>query len=84
MLFRSRQWLVEHHLQAEEVVYVGNDLNDLACMQLVGCAVAVADAHPVVRQVADITLHNPGGRGALREICELIMESLPPLPAGDG
>jgi YrbI family 3-deoxy-D-manno-octulosonate 8-phosphate phosphatase len=57
-------------------VYVGNDVNDLGCMELVGCAVAVEDAHPLVRAKADIILHNSGGRGALREICELILAAI--------
>ncbi|NSW78196.1 MAG: acylneuraminate cytidylyltransferase [Chthonomonadetes bacterium] len=68
-------WLQQNGISAENVVYVGNDVNDLECMREVGCAVAPADAHPEVRQVAHIILDSCGGRGALRELAELIIES---------
>ena len=57
-----------------QVVYVGNDVNDLPCLRLVGCPVAVADAHPAVLAQAALVLAHPGGDGAIREICDLIME----------
>lgn len=56
-----------------DVVYVGNDVGDLACMRAVGCAVAPADAYPEVREAAHIVLEHPGGRGALRELSDLIL-----------
>lgn len=68
-------WLQQNSVSAENVVYVGNDVNDLECMREVGCAVAPADAHPQVRQVAHIVLDSCGGQGALREVAELIIES---------
>jgi N-acylneuraminate cytidylyltransferase len=57
----------------EEVVYVGNDVNDLPCFPIVGWAAAVADAAPAVRAAADHVLRAPGGQGAVRELCELIL-----------
>jgi N-acylneuraminate cytidylyltransferase len=68
------QWLRKRRISAENVVYVGNDVNDLQCMRLVGCAVAPADAHPDIRRVAHIVLQSSGGRGALRELAELILQ----------
>ena len=68
------QWLRKRSISAENVVYVGNDVNDLQCMRLVGCAVAPADAHPDIRRVAHIVLQSSGGRGALRELAELILQ----------
>lgn len=59
----------------QRILYVGNDVNDLECMGLVGFAVAVADAHPSVLAGADLILSRPGGNGAVREICDLILES---------
>ncbi|MCJ7511498.1 MAG: acylneuraminate cytidylyltransferase [Anaerolineales bacterium] len=59
---------------AHSTVYVGNDLNDLPCFPLVGWAVAVADARPPVRLAADYVLRNPGGHGAVRELCDLVLE----------
>ncbi len=44
-------------------------------MKLVGCAIAVADAHPLVLKLANIVLSNPGGRGAVRELAERILET---------
>jgi N-acylneuraminate cytidylyltransferase len=70
------EWLREDKLDATQVVYVGNDVNDLACMQAVGCGVAVSDAHPHVKAAARITLSMPGGQGALRELVELICQRL--------
>lgn len=61
---------------ASRVVYVGNDVNDLPCMQRVGCAVAVADAQPEVKVLARLVLKSPGGDGALRELYELINAEL--------
>ena len=56
-----------------QVAYVGNDINDLGCMRLVGCAVAVADAHPNVVSEADLVLSKPGGHGAVRELCDMVL-----------
>ena len=66
-------WLGRHTVNAAQVVYVGNDINDLPCMELAGCSVAVKDAHPNVLRAAHIVLSNPGGGGAIREICDLII-----------
>lgn len=63
-------------LNPNEVVYVGNDLNDLVCFPLVGCAVAVADAAGEVLQAADVVLSRPGGRGAVRELCDILINQI--------
>lgn len=67
-------WCREKGIDPEHVVYVGNDLNDLECFDLVGCSVAVADAVPEVLERADLVLSRPGGRGAVREICEAVLQ----------
>jgi YrbI family 3-deoxy-D-manno-octulosonate 8-phosphate phosphatase len=64
--------LIERQIDPADVVYVGNDINDLPCFPIVGCAVAVADALPEVCEQADLVLHQRGGHGAVREICDLI------------
>jgi YrbI family 3-deoxy-D-manno-octulosonate 8-phosphate phosphatase len=56
------------------VIFVGNDINDLGCFGLAGFAVAVADALPEALSVADHVLSKKGGHGAVRELCELILE----------
>lgn len=68
-----RRLLAERGIDRGRVVYVGNDVNDLPCFAEVGCAVAVADAHPTVRAAADLLLTRPGGHGAVRELCDMIL-----------
>ncbi|ARF57094.1 acylneuraminate cytidylyltransferase [Streptomyces gilvosporeus] len=63
-----KQWCEETGTDPERVLYVGNDVNDLPCFDLVGWPVAVASAHDVVRGAARAVTANPGGSGAIREI----------------
>ncbi|MBT4838680.1 MAG: 3-deoxy-manno-octulosonate-8-phosphatase KdsC [Methylococcales bacterium] len=63
------------NLTDEEIAYVGDDVVDLPVMKYVGLSVAVNSAHPFVIKHADITVSKDGGRGAAREICELIMDA---------
>jgi len=60
-------------IDPEETIYVGNDVNDLPCFEIVACSVVVSDAHPDVRRQADQVLSQSGGHGAVREICDLIL-----------
>jgi N-acylneuraminate cytidylyltransferase len=71
-----REVLEQKNVRAEEVVYIGNDWNDLPCFEIAGWAVAVADAYPEVLRVADYVLSKRGGEGALREVCELILKNI--------
>ncbi len=68
----------EHNVDLDKVVYVGNDVNDIDCIEAVGVGVAVADAHPMVAAAADIVTEAAGGRGAVREVCDLILKSRRP------
>jgi YrbI family 3-deoxy-D-manno-octulosonate 8-phosphate phosphatase len=69
-----REILERKNVKAENVIYIGNDVNDLPCFEIAGWSVAVADAYPEVIQAADFVLSKPGGYGALREVCDLIRE----------
>ena len=71
-----RKLLLDRNVNADEVVYLGNDVNDLPCFPLVGWAVAVSDAMPEVIRQADSVLTRSGGHAAVRELCDLIMEQL--------
>jgi 3-deoxy-D-manno-octulosonate 8-phosphate phosphatase (KDO 8-P phosphatase) len=62
-------------LRDERIAYVGDDVVDLPIMRRVGLSVAVADAHRLVRRYSHWQTQAPGGRGAGREVCELIMEA---------
>jgi 3-deoxy-D-manno-octulosonate 8-phosphate phosphatase (KDO 8-P phosphatase) len=66
--------LKKENLKATQVCYVGDDLVDLAILARVGLAVAVSDAVPEVKAVAHCITRCPGGRGAVREICEEILK----------
>jgi len=61
------------NLEPEQAAYVGDDVVDLPVMCRVGLAVAVQDAHALVCQHAHWQTSEPGGRGAARAVCELIM-----------
>ncbi|MEJ2039500.1 MAG: HAD-IIIA family hydrolase [Desulfosarcinaceae bacterium] len=59
----------------EAMGYIGDDLPDLSIMKSVGLAVAVADAHEMVRQSAHLVTCASGGRGAVREVSEAILKA---------
>jgi YrbI family 3-deoxy-D-manno-octulosonate 8-phosphate phosphatase len=71
-----RDVLNQKNIKAEEVIYVGNDLNDLPCFEIAGWCVAVADAYPEVIRAADFVLTKNGGHGAIRELCEIILKRI--------
>ncbi len=68
-----REILAERKVEAQDVIYVGNDLSDLECMNFVGFSFAPADAHHEVLQQTGHVLTRPGGRGAIRELCEILL-----------
>ena len=57
------------------VAYVGNDINDVGCLGLVGVPICVADAWPAVRRAARYATARRGGDGAVREVCDLLLEA---------
>ncbi|WKZ41187.1 MAG: acylneuraminate cytidylyltransferase [Anaerolineales bacterium] len=71
-----REVLEQKKVKAENVIYIGNDLNDLPCFEVAGWSVAVADAYPEVIRAADYVLTKNGGHGAVRELCELVLKQL--------
>lgn len=67
--------LRELDLTHEQTAFVGDDLPDLSAMVKSGLAIAVADAHPEVRRHAHWTTELAGGRGAAREVSDLILDA---------
>lgn len=63
----------ELELSLSQVAYIGNDVNDLACMTAVGVPISPADGHPDALRAARIVTDLPGGMGAVREICDLLL-----------
>ncbi len=67
--------LTELDLTAEQAAYVGDDVIDLPVLKQAGLAITVADAHPLVKQHVHWQTPQCGGRGAARDVCELIMQA---------
>jgi 3-deoxy-D-manno-octulosonate 8-phosphate phosphatase (KDO 8-P phosphatase) len=62
-------------IPADETAYVGDDVVDLPVMRRVGLAIAVQDAHPLVRKHSHWQTPSTGGRGAARDVSEMLMEA---------
>jgi len=67
--------LRRRRLNDSEVCYIGDDLVDLPVMERAGMAVGVADAHPEVRRQAAFVTRARGGRGAVREVIDAILQA---------
>lgn len=63
----------EMGISLEQVAFVGNDVNDLACLHAVGLPIVVNDAHPDVLDAAVYRTETRGGYGAVREVCDLFV-----------
>ncbi|BDH44439.1 3-deoxy-D-manno-octulosonate 8-phosphate phosphatase KdsC [Salmonella enterica subsp. enterica serovar Choleraesuis] len=72
-LLAFRDLLDKLSLSPEDAAYVGDDLIDWPVMAKVNLGVAVADAHPLLIPRADYVTRIAGGRGAVREVCDLIL-----------
>jgi 3-deoxy-D-manno-octulosonate 8-phosphate phosphatase (KDO 8-P phosphatase) len=66
-------------LEPAEICFMGDDVNDLAAMELAGLAATPADARPAARRKADIVTAASGGNGAVRELMDLILAGEIPL-----
>jgi len=69
-------WLREHNIPPEKTIYLGNDVNDCGCLEYVGFGIVTADAHPKAKKSAKYILQNRGGHGAVRELCDSVIEAL--------
>ena len=70
-----RELLSRLGVPAHDTAYVGDDVVDLPVMTQVGLAIGVQDAHPLVKRHAHWLTASPGGKGAVREVCEMIMDA---------
>jgi 3-deoxy-D-manno-octulosonate 8-phosphate phosphatase KdsC-like HAD superfamily phosphatase len=66
-------WCADNGHSLRRIAYVGNDVNDLPCFDIVGWPIAVADAHHSVRARARIVTAAPGGHGAVREVASRLL-----------
>lgn len=69
-----REHCAREGIDLRDVIYLGNDVNDLECFAIVGCSVAVADSVPEVLSAAHIVLKKSGGHGAIRELIDLVLQ----------
>jgi len=65
-----RQWMQEFNLLAENILFLGDDLNDLDAFQMVGASVCPADADILIKQHADLILKSRGGDACFRELAD--------------
>ena len=65
----------EQNISPEEVLFMGDDVNDVAAMQYAGVKITVADGHERLRAVADYITTARGGDHAIREVCELVLKA---------
>ena len=71
-LSHLQQFLSQQGLSPSDVAYIGDDVNDLECMRIVGFTACPADAVEEVRQQCDFVSRYNGGQGAVREVCDMI------------
>ncbi len=74
-LVALRALAAELNISLEEIAYTGDDLPDLSAIIAAGFGIAVANAMPYVAQHADYKTVHCGGEGAVREICDLILQA---------
>ncbi len=65
--------LQQLQIKAQNVAYVGDDVVDIPPMQMVGFGCTVANAHPKVKAICDFQSQFAGGKGAIREICDMLI-----------
>lgn|SRR5574341_1368802 len=64
------------NLEYSQMAFVGDDLPDLAVLKKTGVAITVKNAQPVIKKVCDYVTKNSGGKGAVREVVDLILKAL--------
>jgi len=67
--------LKKYDLQKDEVAYIGDDIGDAEVMGMVGFAAAVGDAHPLIKRISHYIAKRYGGRGAVREVIDFILDN---------
>lgn len=70
-----KEWIRSIGTTPEQCAYMGNDVNDLDCLKYVGLPVAPNDARPEVLRIARLVTKGLGGRGAIRELADAIVEA---------
>ena len=69
-------WIVEHNWDKEGIVYMGDDVNDLSVKPFVDLFCCPIDAEEEVKSKADWISKRPGGKGAVRDLCNFVLETM--------
>lgn len=72
-LFKLKEVCKNMGVELSEVAYIGDDVNDLACIQQCGCTACPEDAVKAVKDKVDYVCAEKGGEGAVREFCEYLI-----------
>jgi len=75
-----RQFSDSNGIALQRTAFIGDDVNDLPALAIAGLSVAPANAQPAVKAAVALVLQRSGGRGAVRELVELILAARTPLP----
>ncbi len=67
--------LEKYELNKDEVAYIGDDIGDAEVMGMVGFSAAVGDAHPLIKRISHYISKRYGGRGAVREVIDFILDA---------
>ena len=74
-LYKLKELCKNQGVELSEVAYIGDDVNDLTCIQQCGCTACPADAVKAVKERVDYVCSEKGGEGAVREFCEYLISS---------
>ena len=69
-----KRWCVQNKIRPAQALFLGNDVNDRECLRAAGIAAVPTDAHPEVLAMDVVRLQHAGGRGAVREICDALID----------
>jgi len=69
------QYLLEHNIDRNSVLYIGNDINDIEAMNYVGFPISPKDAHSSIRNISKYVTESKGGEGVIREVLDYLIEN---------
>ena len=74
--FFLQKYCKENHINLNQIAYIGNDLNDLEVMKIVGLPICPGDAWDEIKDISKIILNTNGGKGVIREFSSIISKKI--------
>ncbi len=71
-----KQYISRNNISPHNVIYIGNDINDLKAMKLIGCPVSPSDAHESIKRISKYTFNAAGGEGVIRELYDILVKDV--------